>query len=108
MQLCHPFLAPTGCKSLQCQGTALRSKIEADSVVTAAVLLSMFPEKHAGCDLPFSAGWLDGAGHVCSNALTACTGLQKQGRKFQKPCCHVSEAVKKQQLVLGQCGWQQK
>ena len=41
---------------------ALQSKIEADSIVTAGILLSMFPEKHAGCDLPFFmrlAGWTE-------------------------------------------------
>lgn len=86
---------------------ASQHKIAADSIVTAAVFLSMFPEKHAGCDLSFSGALLDGAGRVCSDALIACTGLQKQGRKLHKAGCHMSEAVKKQQLVLGHWGWQQ-
>lgn len=32
---------------------ALRSTTEADSTATAGILLSMFPEKRAGCDVPF-------------------------------------------------------
>lgn len=69
----------------------LRSKIEADSVVTAGILLSMFPESHAGCDLPFFRR-LAGCSGTCPwwCRVIARTGWQKQGRKLSATTSHAA------------------
>lgn len=70
-------------KSLQsAKEWTLRSKVEADSIVTAAILPSMFPGKRAGCHPPFfqEAGRME---QDMSVLMHAGTGLQKQGRKLR-------------------------